>query len=628
MILVILLLFPSLCLSSSPIYFNQCQQDSDCFYMNGLCSIDGRCICSASNLFNQTNWRCYPPTASTSISFPSPTYYPLQANYIYLFQTTPGQLPSNWTCTVDGQYCQGQHGPLWWAMFNQSLTNVSWQCLQMAGLWPATVASLYPTNLTIPLTPDLELGCVDRMVYCGQRGSWNGSQCVCWDGWEGIRCQFPIASYHTIDPVIYPSIPCQNDSQCLKNQWCYWSQWQQSSVCYCQIGYSLVPSLADFGCIPVVTYLYRGAISAQNETLQFSLTWSPLTNFSWWTDDRGRLNQVYSPYPLQPGQTDLAMRVDLNRIWLIRNGTRNQTITPSLPTCLNGSTYSNLTRQCECPPAFAYSYNCSYLQWDCSADLCSAQGYCDQSQTGCACFENYYGDQCNLTALQCSQQRCNGTGQCLTQSQACQCQQWSTGFDCSLMDCVNGGIPILNGTQCECNANYSGPACQWLRCTQFGYWQDGRCHCWSPLHGLSQSGNCTVDLCMHGQLSPDGLSCNCQAGYQFNQTLYQCAPICQNGGWQIAPDRCNCPDGWTGSTCYAIDGLAAVEHFVKNDPWSIIYLSVSLILAICAPMAILLWMWRKDQTVLLNYGDGRTVESVMRDWKKELEERLLDGEVD
>jgi hypothetical protein len=609
---MLFLLFVALALGSNPVYFNTCDEDTDCFYMNGRCSVDGRCVCAQGLLFNETNWRCYPSTG-VSLQYTAPVYYPWQSAYTALMLTTPGQMPSNWSCTVDFAYCQGTQGVLEWTMFNQSLNGSSWRCAADKGLRPAVRSVTVATNYSFPLTPDLQSSCVDCDTYCGTgyTGQCVDDACVCDTGWTGQRCQLT-----TTSPQLYnlPSVSCHNDTSCPANQLCYWSVYQRGNYCWCDQGYAVSQSTPSV-CYSATMTVYQGALSAQNESLQFDYSWSSFTPYGYYTDTSGHLNAVHSVYPITAGVINVAMRVDHSTVWLIHHGSAiaNATNATTAPLNCTGnfSYYSNETLQCECPIGFIYlNESCDYSQYQCSTDRCSSQGYCDQSQTGCVCFNGYYGDHCEFDSGGCSVFRCNGTGTCLTQSQACTCQQWSTGFDCSQLECTNNGT-LISSNQCVCTVNFTGPSCQWYRCGRFGYWSDGQCQCVGGLHGLSIDGNCTVDLCNNGQWSNDETYCVCDKGFVYNSTSQRCQGLCLNGGRTDSNGQCQCREGYSGDLCEYGNTWEALRDRLMNDPVVIFVLTFFTGAAVVLPVMFSLFLYNmKRQTI--SYSRKMTVAKILR----------------
>lgn len=97
--------------------------------------------------------------------------------------------------------------------------------------------------------------------------------------------------------------------------------------------------------------------------------------------------------------------------------------------------------------------------------------------------------------------------------------------------CQNGGTCVAPNT-CSCPRGWTGDFCQ----------------------------TCKIIILL--------LSCiiiNFSSLHVFPHTSAQCSPSCQNGGTCIPPDRCSCPDGWTGRDCAIRKSFMKSSCIVHDD---------------------------------------------------------------
>lgn len=153
---------------------------------------------------------------------------------------------------------------------------------------------------------------------------------------------------------------------------------------------------------------------------------------------------------------------------------------------------------------------------------------------------------------------CYNGGGCIAPD-TCSCRDGYTGFDCrtpicrffhdgsAKSGCLNGGL-CVDKDKCEC---LQTPSVLWLE-----YKQAERG--WTGYSGK----DCSMPICTQGYFDP---TCDARNG---SDTIgcYKC----HNGGICVAPDECECSEGWTGYDCKTpVCTIQAtnkiVEQLMTND---------------------------------------------------------------
>ncbi len=133
---------------------------------------------------------------------------------------------------------------------------------------------------------------------------------------------------------------------------------------------------------------------------------------------------------------------------------------------------------------------------------------------------------------------CYNGGSCIAPD-VCTCRDGFTGFDCktpmcrheqvdgSVVGCLNGG-ECIEKDKCRCSTTDS---LLWLEHSSAARGMTG----WS-------GSDCSVPVCVQGYYDP---RCDDNPIAVGGEGCFRCA----NGGMCIAPDQCQCSDGWSGYDC-------------------------------------------------------------------------------
>lgn len=193
---------------------------------------------------------------------------------------------------------------------------------------------------------------------------------------------------------------------------------------------------------------------------------------------------------------------------------------------------------CDCEGLFT-GIACETPLYNCTPPCIN--GACKNNNNECQCLIGWEGDRCEDAICP---SPCLNNGTCVAPS-FCQCPPNTQGSQCETVlftctpVCRFGGVCIAQDT-CNCTDQYFGGYCQFPIC-------DPPCQ---------NNGTCGApDVCFCDSTGYSGQYCQ--------QPI--CSPPCQNGDC-IAPNTCNCTEGWTGNTCGARISTPSPSSEETKDP--------------------------------------------------------------
>lgn len=149
---------------------------------------------------------------------------------------------------------------------------------------------------------------------------------------------------------------------------------------------------------------------------------------------------------------------------------------------------------------------------------------------------------------------CYNFGSCVAPDE-CSCKDGYGGFDCGtplcrheqasgdIVGCLNGGI-CANKDDCHC---IQVESVLWKVYSEAERGLTG----WTGT-------DCSMPMCIQGHYAPD---CDASEFAPGQEGCYRCA----NGGFCVAPDKCQCADGWSGYDCRTPVCKAEATPLVRNQ---------------------------------------------------------------
>lgn len=243
--------------------------------------------------------------------------------------------------------------------------------------------------------------------------------------------------------------------------------------------------------------------------------------------------------------------------------------------CENGGVLGPDGSTCICLP--------QYSGPKCEIDTCHGVGLWNFTSGRCNCYFPFVGDDCHLSRCQngaatvpdgpnapnykcvcpssftgtfCQVDRCaiSGGGYANATGNGCVCTSSLEGAFCNMCLAPNTNVSGV----CTCDAQYTGPQCQFRRCGPQGLYNTttGNCTCGGVSLKNPYTGNCTWDACgPFGTASTNFASCSCVNGsvlvsmLDTNHSVW-CMPVCLNGGtYDNLNRRCSCPSGTVQPFC-------------------------------------------------------------------------------
>uniref|UniRef100_A0A7E4W009 Teneurin-m n=1 Tax=Panagrellus redivivus TaxID=6233 RepID=A0A7E4W009_PANRE len=221
--------------------------------------------------------------------------------------------------------------------------------------------------------------------------------------------------------------------------------------------------------------------------------------------------------------------------------------------------------KCHCHPG----YSGDYCEETACPVLCSGNGIFTNGR--CNCHDGFKGPDCDIDARWCAVPNCNHHGQCDSNGR-CICDRGWTGEFCELRDCddptcSNNGI-CQNAT-CYCGVGWYGKHCEQrisTACSPLDVYHD------APINQADfyKQDPFTTSQPVAVKSQPTNFKVQNDLPI-FNEPV---APVkktfdqsrCNNRGeFDSSTSKCNCFDGWTGSTCELQECASECVHGICND---------------------------------------------------------------
>ncbi|KAI3383429.1 hypothetical protein SNEBB_005763 [Seison nebaliae] len=378
---------------------------------------------------------------------------------------------------------------------------------------------------------------------CGENGVLNNNQCVCFDGWEGDKCDKRDLCFGVICPgnrqckdgqcvctngFSGENCDIQNTCEVCNNGYC------TGNICNCNAGFTgadcetRITGCND--CNENQDCKNNECVCKENRTGLDCSEFTLCENIECPTNEKcveidGNVTCI-CPFNLVNGVCQRLKCGD----------------------CQNGGTCTEVGDkiECKCDEGFYGDY-CQFIDV-CKTEPCKNGGTCildkNVANFTCQCLAGWTGQRCETPILTCIPNKCQNGGICniVDQKIECTCDLGYTGDFCGTLiaDCL------------FCNTIFLGNDCEGAKCKCLPYLTGDKCTDIIPA-------SCRNDFCNnHGtcQSQPRGTTnkivCKCDVDWDRLDDCSTNCPICFNGGKCENNDndgRCSCPIGYTGNDC-------------------------------------------------------------------------------
>jgi hypothetical protein len=580
-------------------------------YMNGIWSINERCMCALNQTLDPTWFRCSSSWNRVIVlQETNQTLSYLETGYPALTNATRtcyniSQIPNQ---EVVCHWSTPTIGAMVWSL-NTSVTfdTIDFYCLSTKG----TMRNTYGYH-------PLDYYCITNYsLYCNTDttlSSYNET-CVCKEGWTGDRCTIPLQpltvlqlwyqGQFLLNTSIYnTSRLCESDTDCIAvTEKCYQSLLSSlNKFCYCAPG-AYPTSGANAGCSFRPTKMIAGVwFNYSFVDIHYLMNDDPLMVWYTWPED-GSIRMAYNVYP--PNDTYARINITHLHAVLLSSVPVEENISYPYQNCSGHGSFDTTTGECLCDTRWL-GPSCDVYDLICAQDLCNDNGLCFKNLT-CQCVSptsvgSYlanisstssntlegYGLNCSFTPEECRSARCSNHGSCgLDPYQKCDCDAWYAGYDCSIPTCTHPDEDVwtFSSQTCVCGNidRYYGLHCELSYCNGHGERseRDHRCICDASWTGSS----CEISLCDE-RLNATTCS-SCTGSRILTDAQDACVLPCINGGtYDGLTQTCVCPKWTTGSFCE----VSYIAVPTMESPTSVVAILFAFFILLIVLVALLLFV--------------------------------------